>query len=81
MPRLKRAWGDAAVADLAEARQTSDQLTLSQRADEAAASYVLTLWQLSMKARDDRELDELLAAGEPQPSLRRIWERRRRSAP
>ena len=62
--------------DLAEAIAESNSKTLSQRADEAVAWYLLHLRDMVRRARNAEELEAMLAEGHEQFSLKRIWEQR-----
>jgi hypothetical protein len=62
-------------ADLAEARAESDRKSLSERADEAVALYLLTVAELSRRASSADELAAMLEEETPiSPSA--IWKRR-----
>jgi len=63
--------------DLEDAIALSNSKTLSERAEEAIAWYLVTLADLVAKARDGKELEEMLNRGHEQISLKRIWEQRR----
>lgn len=69
---------EANARDLEEARAASNAKTLSQRAEEAFEWYLLNLADMADRARDEAELEAMLARGHEHVSLRRIWEQRRK---
>ena len=71
-------WKAAQRAELIEARERSDAMTLSERTEEAVALYLLTLAELARRAENHDQLLALLARDEPLPSLRARWEARAR---
>jgi hypothetical protein len=67
--------------DLEDARAASDAKTLSERADEAVAWYLVNLADLMNRARDEQELEAMLDRGYEQFSLKRIWDQRHKRDP
>lgn len=74
----KELWRKNEQAELAEARAASDALTLSERADQAVAWYLVTLVELASRAADADALNSMLSVREEQIPLRRLWDRRAR---